>query len=99
MPGADDTTGDLRSISLDARYGTSALPASLRVRVVVQHKAFTYLIAWLGLTQVATLEPKPGVEPTVATVSSAHWNANQASTPSLSASPICSEELSWRSIS
>jgi len=41
--------------------------AALRgVPVVVQHKAFTYLIAWLGLTEVATLEPKPGVEPTVA---------------------------------
>ena len=36
------------------------------VPVVVQHKAFTYLIAWLGLKEVATLEPKPGVEPTVA---------------------------------
>jgi zinc/manganese transport system substrate-binding protein len=41
--------------------------AALRgVPVVVQHKAFTYLIAWLGMKQVATLEPKPGVEPTVA---------------------------------
>jgi zinc/manganese transport system substrate-binding protein len=38
------------------------------VPVVVQHKAFTYLIAWLGMKQVATLEPKPGVEPTVATM-------------------------------
>ena len=43
--------------------------AALRgMPVVVQHKAFTYLIAWLGLKQVATLEPKPGVEPTVATM-------------------------------
>ncbi len=33
--------------------------------VVVQHTSFSYLIAWLGLKQVATLEPKPGVEPTV----------------------------------
>jgi zinc/manganese transport system substrate-binding protein len=32
--------------------------------IVVQHKAFPYLEAWLGLVQVATLEPKPGVEPT-----------------------------------
>lgn len=32
--------------------------------VVQQHKAFNYLIAWLGLKEVATLEPKPGVEPT-----------------------------------
>jgi len=32
--------------------------------VVVQHKAFPYLQQWLGLTEIATLEPKPGVEPT-----------------------------------
>jgi zinc/manganese transport system substrate-binding protein len=39
--------------------------ASLRgVPIVVQHKAFTYLIAWTGMKEVATLEPKPGVEPT-----------------------------------
>jgi zinc/manganese transport system substrate-binding protein len=34
--------------------------------ILVQHKAFAYLEAWLGLTQVAALEPKPGVEPTTA---------------------------------
>ena len=34
--------------------------------VVVQHKNFTYLVAWLGLKEVATLEPKPGVEPSAA---------------------------------
>jgi zinc/manganese transport system substrate-binding protein len=39
------------------------------VSVVVQHKAFTYLIAWLGLKEVAALEPKPGVEPTTAHLS------------------------------
>jgi zinc/manganese transport system substrate-binding protein len=32
--------------------------------IVVQHKAFPYLEDWLGLVQVAALEPKPGVEPT-----------------------------------
>ena len=31
--------------------------------IVVQHQGFPYLEAWLGLKQVATLEPKPGVEP------------------------------------
>ena len=35
-------------------------------RIVVQHKAFTYLIAWLGMEEVAALEPKPGMEPTTA---------------------------------
>ena len=37
--------------------------------MVVQHKAFTYLIAWLGLKEVAALEPKPGMEPTTAHLS------------------------------
>lgn len=51
-----------------ARWEGAAAP--LRgVPVLVQHKAFTYLIAWLGLREVAALEPKPGVEPTVAYLS------------------------------
>lgn len=36
------------------------------VPVVVQHKGFPYLENWLGLREVASLEPKPGVEPTSA---------------------------------
>jgi zinc/manganese transport system substrate-binding protein len=32
--------------------------------VVSQHKGFVYLYDWLGLKEVAVLEPKPGVEPT-----------------------------------
>jgi len=44
--------------------------AALRgVPILVQHKAFTYLEDWLGLKQVAALEPKPGVEPTTAHLS------------------------------
>jgi len=39
------------------------------VPIVVQHKAFTYLIAWVGLKEIATLEPKPGVEPTTSHLS------------------------------
>lgn len=51
-----------------ARWETEATP--LRgVAVLVQHKAFTYLIAWLGLKEVAALEPKPGIEPTTAHLS------------------------------
>lgn len=34
------------------------------VAIVVQHKGFPYLENWLRLREVATLEPKPGVEPT-----------------------------------
>jgi zinc/manganese transport system substrate-binding protein len=51
-----------------ARWEKEAAP--LRgVAVIVQHKAFTYLIAWLGLKEVAALEPKPGIEPTTAHLS------------------------------
>lgn len=32
------------------------------VPVLVQHRAFPYLTDWLGLKEVGTLEPKPGVE-------------------------------------
>ena len=38
--------------------------------VVVQHRAFTYLLAWLGMKEVAALEPKPGLEPTTAHLAS-----------------------------
>ena len=37
---------------------------------VVQHKAFTYLIDWLGMKEIAALEPKPGLEPTTAHLAS-----------------------------
>ncbi|TBO31104.1 zinc ABC transporter substrate-binding protein [Aquabacterium lacunae] len=35
-------------------------------RIVVQHRGFPYLQQWLGLQEVAALEPKPGVEPSSA---------------------------------
>jgi zinc/manganese transport system substrate-binding protein len=34
------------------------------VPIVVHHKAWTYLIAWLGMREAGTLEPIPGVPPT-----------------------------------
>jgi zinc/manganese transport system substrate-binding protein len=47
------------------RWNVQAAP--LRgVAVVSQHKAFAYLYDWLGLKEVAVLEPKPGVEPSAA---------------------------------
>ncbi|MBU1215335.1 MAG: zinc ABC transporter substrate-binding protein [Gammaproteobacteria bacterium] len=39
------------------------------VAVVVQHKGFPYLSNWLGLHEVAVLEPKPGMEPSAAWLS------------------------------
>jgi zinc/manganese transport system substrate-binding protein len=46
-----------------ARWTAQAAPLK-GVPVVSQHKAFAYLYDWLGLKEVAVLEPKPGVEPT-----------------------------------
>ena len=34
--------------------------------VLVQHRAYPYLQAWLGFKQVGELEPKPGMEPSAA---------------------------------
>jgi zinc/manganese transport system substrate-binding protein len=48
-----------------ARWSAQAQPLK-GVNVVSQHKAFVYLYDWLGMKEVAVLEPKPGVEPTVA---------------------------------
>jgi zinc/manganese transport system substrate-binding protein len=46
-----------------ARWETEA--ASLRnTPVVVYHKEWTYLEAWLDLKEVGSLEPKPGIPPT-----------------------------------
>lgn len=47
-----------------ARWLAQAVPLK-GMSIVVQHKAFPYLENWLGLKQVAVLEPKPGVEPAV----------------------------------
>jgi zinc/manganese transport system substrate-binding protein len=49
------------------------------VPVLVHHASFAYLAHWLGLKEVGTLEPKPGVEP-----SSGHLSAllaRQQTTP------------------
>lgn len=48
-----------------ARWQSQAAPLK-GLPIVSQHKAFTYLIAWTGMVEVAVLEPKPGVEPSAA---------------------------------
>jgi len=47
-----------------ARWSAQAAPLK-GAPVVSQHKSFVYLYDWLGLKELAVLEPKPGVEPTV----------------------------------
>lgn len=48
-----------------ARWEKQAAPLK-GVAVVSQHQAWPYLYDWLGLREVGTLEPKPGIEPSVA---------------------------------
>lgn len=48
-----------------AKWTAQAAPLK-GMAVVSQHKGFAYLYDWLGLKEVAVLEPKPGVEPSAA---------------------------------
>jgi zinc/manganese transport system substrate-binding protein len=52
-----------------ARWEKSAAPLK-GVPVVTHHKDMVYLSAWLGLQEVAQLEPKPGVAPSTAHLAS-----------------------------
>ena len=44
----------------EAKARFAALPASKKA-VVAYHDSMPYLLQWLGLTQLATIEPKPGI--------------------------------------
>lgn len=48
-----------------AKWEQQAAPLK-GVALVVQHKGFPYLSGWLGLVEVTTLEPRPGMEPSAA---------------------------------
>jgi zinc/manganese transport system substrate-binding protein len=48
-----------------ARWQSEAAPLK-GVPVVVHHKNWAYLFRWLGIREVGTLEPKPGVPPSTA---------------------------------
>lgn len=49
---------------LSAIKGWESKSASLKnMPIVVHHKNWVYLIDWLGLKEIATLEPKPGIPP------------------------------------
>jgi zinc/manganese transport system substrate-binding protein len=72
---ADAAAFRARYASFDAAWQASTArwekqAAPLRgMPVLVQHKAFSYLLAWLGMKETGALEPKPGVEPTAASLS------------------------------
>jgi len=51
------------------RWETRAAPLKGR-RIIVHHVSWIYLEQWLGMTEAGALEPKPGVPPTSAHLSS-----------------------------
>lgn len=52
----------LESLAAEQRARLDGVPAARR-KLVAYHRSLTYLLDWLGLTEVATLEPKPGIPP------------------------------------
>ncbi len=72
--GADSYTDrgqDFQTRWTAAIAGWEARGASLRgMKVVTQHRSWTYLENWLGLDEVANLEPKPGIEPSTSHLAS-----------------------------
>ncbi len=58
-------TGFLAGWEVNLQKWAEAARPLQGVRAWVQHDGFPYMFAWLGMEQVGTLEPRPGVEPSV----------------------------------
>lgn len=52
----------LRAIAIEETKRFATLPAENR-RLVAYHDSLTYLLDWLALKQVGTIEPRPGIPP------------------------------------
>lgn len=62
---------DFQARWAEASARWNARGAGLRgMGVVTQHRSWTYLENWLGLDEVANLEPKPGIEPSTSHLAS-----------------------------
>lgn len=59
---AEAVATELKGLAEAQRARFAALPVEKR-RVVAYHRSLGYLVQWLGLTQVQTVEPKPGIPP------------------------------------
>lgn len=59
---AASVSKQLRDLATEQHARFAALPAPQR-RLCVYHESLPYLIDWLGLQQVATVEPRPGIAP------------------------------------
>lgn len=59
---AEAFVGELTRLASTERARFAALTPVQR-KVVVYHDSLVYLVAWLGLDQVATIEDRPGIKP------------------------------------
>lgn len=66
--------------------------------IVVYHPSWVYLNAWLGLNQVSTLEPKPGVPPSASHLSTVFAQVDQQNIKAIICSPFESQKAAtWLS--
>ena len=69
--------------------------APLRGRsVIVHHQSFDYLLDWLGITTIASLEPVPGLPPTAAHLNTVLKQAKDASVLAILRTPYDPSEAS-----
>lgn len=65
-----------RGKDFQARWGAAVAAWDKRAgalrgtAIITQHRSWSYLVAWLGLEEVANLEPKPGIEPSTSHLAS-----------------------------
>ncbi len=76
-----------------AAWETRAAPLRGK-RVIVHHSAWTSLIAWLGLEELAALEPKPGIPPTTSHLEKLLLKVRQQSALAILRTPYASAEPS-----
>lgn len=79
------------------RWETQAVGLKGR-KVVVYHKSWSYLTDWLGMTVVATLEPKPGLPPTAAHLESLLQSVKAQKVTAILAAPFENDDAAdWLS--
>jgi zinc/manganese transport system substrate-binding protein len=70
LDGADAETFKQRAADFNARWEKAVAKwtqegAALKgMQIVTHHRSYVYLDHWLGLEEIGSLEPKPGIEPT-----------------------------------
>ncbi len=77
----------------------SVKATSLRgAKIVTYHDSWRYLLDWLGMTQIASLEPKPGIPPTASHLDQVLQNVNGTGARIIILSPFDNDQAAkWLS--